>query len=79
MLIYKSKKEFEEDLRIFGRVSNINGVFSQLGGKTYKIENSNLQFRGLETINPILDIKANTKIDNVEIFIDITGIWKTLD
>ena len=66
------KKEFEEDLRIFGRVSNINGVFSQLG-KTYKIENSNLQFRGLETINPILDIKANTKIDNVEIFIDITG------
>ena len=66
------KKEFEEDLRIFGRVSNINGFFSQLG-KTYKIENSNLQFRGLETINPILDIKANTKIDNVEIFIDITG------
>lgn len=66
------KKEFEEDLRIFGRVSNINGVFSQLG-KTYKIENSNLQFRGLETINPILDIKANTKIDNVEIFIDVTG------
>ena len=66
------KKEFEENLRIFGRVSNINGVFSQLG-KTYKIENSNLQFRGLETINPILDIKANTKIDNVEIFIDITG------
>ena len=66
------KKEFEEDLRIFGRVSNINGVFSQLG-KTYKIDNSNLQFRGLETINPILDIKANTKIDNVEIFIDITG------
>ncbi|PRM90151.1 hypothetical protein CJ671_04040 [Aliarcobacter cryaerophilus] len=66
------KKEFEEDLRIFGRVANINGVFSQLG-KTYKIENSNLQFRGLETINPILDIKANTKIDNVEIFIDITG------
>lgn len=66
------KKEFEEDLRIFGRVSNINGVFSQLG-KTYKIENSNLQFRGLETINPILDIKANTKIDSVEIFIDITG------
>src|SRR5574344_1874729 len=66
------KKEFEQDLRIFGRVSNINGVFSQLG-KTYKIENSNLQFRGLETINPILDIKANTKIDNVEIFIDITG------
>ncbi|MGJ0353095.1 translocation/assembly module TamB [Aliarcobacter cryaerophilus] len=66
------KKEFEEDIRIFGRVSNINGVFSQLG-KTYKIENSNLQFRGLETINPILDIKANTKIDNVEIFIDITG------
>ncbi|PRM88578.1 translocation/assembly module TamB domain-containing protein [Aliarcobacter cryaerophilus] len=66
------KKEFEENLRIFGRVSNVNGVFSQLG-KTYKIENSNLQFRGLETINPILDIKANTKIDNVEIFIDITG------
>ncbi|MGJ0363963.1 translocation/assembly module TamB domain-containing protein [Aliarcobacter cryaerophilus] len=66
------KKEFEEDLRIFGRVANINGVFSQLR-KTYKIENSNLQFRGLETINPILDIKANTKIDNVEIFIDITG------
>ncbi|MDD2974274.1 MAG: translocation/assembly module TamB domain-containing protein [Aliarcobacter cryaerophilus] len=66
------KKEFEENLRIFGRVSNVNGVFSQLG-KTYKIDNSNLQFRGLETINPILDIKANTKIDNVEIFIDITG------
>lgn len=66
------KKEFEEDLRIFGRVSNINGVFSELG-KKYKVENSNLQFRGLESINPILDIKANTKIDNVEIFIDITG------
>ncbi|MBL3520557.1 translocation/assembly module TamB domain-containing protein [Arcobacter lanthieri] len=66
------KKEFTKGVKIFGSVQGVEGTFSELG-KTYQISNSSVNFKGLEAINPILDIKASTKVDNIEISIFISG------
>lgn len=65
------KKEFSKELFIYGSVNEIDGTFSELG-KTYKIENSGVYFRGLPD-NPILDIKASTKVEDIDIIILISG------
>ena len=66
------KKEFEKDIGIYGSIHDVKGTFTELG-KEYKIENSNIYFRGNKPINPLLDIKANTKVEDIDIFIIITG------
>ncbi|RBQ32454.1 hypothetical protein CRU92_01730 [Arcobacter sp. FW59] len=66
------KKEFNQAIKIFGSVQGVEGTFTELG-KTYEIKDSNINFRGLEPVNPILDIKASTKVDNIEISIVISG------
>lgn len=65
------KKDFSKELFIYGSVNEIDGTFSELG-KTYKIENSGVYFRGLPD-NPILDIKASTKVEDIVIDILISG------
>ena len=69
--ILNIKKEFSKELFIYGSVNEIDGTFSELG-KTYKIENSGVYFRGLPD-NPILDIKASTKVEDIDITILISG------
>ena len=69
--ILNIKKEFSKELRIYGSVNEIDGTFSELG-KTYKIENSSVYFRGLSD-NPILDIKASTKVEDIDVTILISG------
>ena len=69
--ILNIKKEFSKELFIYGSVNEIDGTFSELG-KTYKIENSGVYFRGLSD-NPILDIKASTKVEDIDITILISG------
>lgn len=69
--ILNIKKDFSKELFIYGSVNEIDGTFSELG-KTYKIENSGVYFRGLPD-NPILDIKASTKVEDIDIFILISG------
>src|SRR5574344_1323570 len=62
------KKEFEEDLRIFGRVSNINGVFSELV-KTYKkIDNVEIFIDNTGNMeNPRLNLKPNPSMNSKDI------------
>ncbi len=71
-ILLNIKKEFNKNLRIYGSVSNIAGSFYELG-KNYDIKDSNVYFRGLDPIDPILDIKANTKVDDILISIFIGG------
>ena len=69
--ILNIKKDFSKELFIYGSVNEIDGTFIELG-KTYKIEDSSVYFRGLPD-NPILDIKASTKVEDIDIFILISG------
>lgn len=69
--ILNIKKEFSKEIRIYGSINEVEGTFSELG-KTYKIENSSVYLRGL-TDNPILDIKASTKVEDIDISILISG------
>lgn len=66
------KKDFLKEIKIYGSVQDVSGTFSELG-KTYEIENSNIYFRGLNPIDPILDIKALHKLNDVDINIIISG------
>ncbi len=66
------KKEFNEDLKIFGSIQDAKGTFSELG-KTYTIKDSNIYFRGLEPIDPLLDIHATNTINDIDITIIISG------
>ncbi|QKF73953.1 autotransporter translocation and assembly factor TamB [Aliarcobacter faecis] len=66
------KKEFSKSLRIYGSVHDVAGTFSELG-KTYTIDDSSIHFKGLEQIDPILDIKASTKVEDIQISILISG------
>lgn len=66
------KKEFSSGIRIYGSVQDVSGTFSELG-KNYNIKNSAIYFRGLDPIDPILDIHALNKLNDVDISIVIGG------
>ena len=66
------KKDFFSNIKLYGTVDNIRGDFSELG-KDYIIENSTVYFRGLENINPLLEINALHKLEEVDITIMIRG------
>lgn len=66
------KKAFSSDIKIYGSVQDVSGTFSELG-KTYDIQNSSIYFRGLNPIDPILDIHALNKLNDVDISIVIGG------
>lgn len=66
------KKDFHQDLKIFGSVQDTSGTFSELG-KSYTIKDSNIYFRGLEPIDPILDIHSTYEVNDIDISIIISG------
>ncbi len=66
------KKEFNNSLRILGKIDNING-FYDLKGKKFIIYNSTIAMRGLKEINPLLDIKLKHILPEVTIYIYIIG------
>ena len=66
------KKDFSSNIKLYGTVDNIRGDFSELG-KDYTIQNSTVYFRGLEDINPLLEINALHKLEEVDITIMIRG------
>lgn len=66
------KKGFSDDVKIYGTLFDISGNFTELG-KTYKIENSSIYFRGLNPIDPLLDIHALNKLTDVDISIVVGG------
>jgi hypothetical protein len=65
-------KELTKDIKLYGSLSNVSGSFSELG-KDYIIQPSNVYFRGLTPIDPILDIHALHKLQDVDITINIAG------
>ncbi len=65
-------KELTKDVKLYGSLSNVSGSFSELG-KDYIIQPSNVYFRGLTPIDPILDIHALHKLQDVDITINIAG------
>ncbi|MDY0320875.1 MAG: translocation/assembly module TamB domain-containing protein [Arcobacteraceae bacterium] len=65
-------KELTKDIKLYGSLSNVSGSFSELG-KDYIIQPSNIYFRGLTPIDPILDIHALHKLQDVDITINIAG------
>ncbi|MFA7083763.1 MAG: translocation/assembly module TamB domain-containing protein [Arcobacteraceae bacterium] len=69
--ILNIKKEYSKEIKIYGSITEIEGIFIELG-QTYKIENSSVYLSGLPD-NPILDIKASTKVEDIYINILISG------
>jgi len=70
----KLKKSYpqDKDMRIFGKIENIEGLFIQ-GTKKFYIKPSSVVFRGDKDINPILDIDVDYKLPQVLINIAIKG------
>jgi translocation and assembly module TamB len=66
------KKAYGGNTKIYGSLQDISGSYDELG-RTYLLKNSNLYFRGLEPIDPILDIHALHKLEEVDISINIGG------
>lgn len=66
------KKDFYQDLKIFGSLQDTSGTFTELG-KSYTIKDSNIYFRGLEPIDPLLDIHATYSVNDIDISIIISG------
>ncbi|MGI6723805.1 MAG: translocation/assembly module TamB domain-containing protein [Arcobacteraceae bacterium] len=66
------KKDLHKDISIYGSISDTRGKFSELG-REYLIESSNIYFRGLVPIDPVLEIKALHKLPDVDISISIAG------
>ena len=66
------KKDFYQDLKIFGSLQDTSGTFTELG-KSYIIKDSNIYFRGLEPIDPLLDIHATYSVNDIDISIIISG------
>ncbi len=66
------KKEFNENIKIFGSIQNIAGTFSELG-KRYDIKDSSIYFKGESPINPLLNINATYSLNDIDISIIIGG------
>ncbi len=66
------RKDFGSKLKLLGKINILEGEYD-LGDKRFQIKEGAIAFRGLEEINPHLDIHVEYPIDEVVIFIDILG------
>ncbi len=66
------RKDFGEKLKLLGKVNILEGEYD-FGDKRFQIKEGAIAFRGLEEINPHLDIHVEYPIDEVVIYIDILG------
>jgi len=67
-----AKKRFGKSLGMLGKVRDINGRVEQ-APKLFTVVDSNIVFRGLKDINPLLDIKVEHELPDVLITISIHG------
>jgi autotransporter translocation and assembly factor TamB len=67
-----AKKSFGKSLGMLGKVRDINGRVEQ-APKLFTVVDSNIVFRGLKDINPLLDIKVEHELPDVLITINIHG------
>ncbi len=68
----KAKKAFGKNLGMLGKIRDINGRVEQ-APKLFTVVDSNIVFRGLKDINPLLDIKVEHELPDVLITINIHG------
>ncbi|MBN2963571.1 translocation/assembly module TamB domain-containing protein [Sulfurospirillum sp. T05] len=70
--VFYFKKDAKAPLELYGSLHDIAGTYTELG-KTYTLERSNLYFRGLSPLDPVLDIHARYAHNEVDISIRISG------
>ena len=70
--VFYFKKAAKAPLELYGSLHDIAGTYTELG-KTYTLERSNLYFRGLSPLDPVLDIHARYAHNEVDISIRISG------
>ena len=68
----KAKKLFGKNLGMLGKIRDINGRVEQ-APKLFTVVDSNIVFRGLKDINPLLDIIVEHELPDVLITINIHG------
>jgi translocation and assembly module TamB len=61
-----------EDPRIGGRAELVRGDFV-FGGTTFELERGDIRFDEAIEPDPVLDIVANSQIDELDVFITVTG------
>ncbi len=68
----KAQKEFGKDLKLLGKVKEINGRVEQ-SPKLFSVVDSNIVFQGGKEINPLLDLRVEYELPDVLITINIHG------
>ena len=66
------KKDANKPFVLMGSLNTVRGTFD-FQSKLFKITRGNIDFIGLEELNPNLDIEAETRIGKVKIIVKITG------
>ncbi len=66
------RKDFGSNVRLLGKINIIEGEYDW-GDKRFKLKEGAIAFRGLEEVNPHLDLHVEYEIEDVLIFIDILG------
>ncbi len=66
------RKDFGSTVRLLGKIRILEGEYDW-GDKRFKLKEGAIAFRGLEEINPHLDLHVEYDIDDVIIYIDILG------
>ena len=68
----QAKKDFGKNLGLLGKIKEINGRVEQ-APKLFTVVDSNIVFRGIKEINPLLDIVVEHELPDVLITISIHG------
>jgi len=66
------RKDFGSKVKLLGKINILEGEYD-LGDKRFQIKEGAIAFRGLEEINPHLDLHIEYPIEDVIIYIDILG------
>ncbi|GJM15525.1 MAG: translocation/assembly module TamB [Thermodesulfobacteriota bacterium] len=67
------KKDFDDPIRIIGNIGVIRGTYENFG-KVFRIqEGGRVSFSGREEIDPFLDITAQYRVSDINIYINIGG------
>ncbi len=66
------RKDFGSKVKLLGKINILEGEYDY-GDKRFYLKEGAIAFRGLEEINPHLDLHVEYPIDEVVIYIDILG------
>ena len=74
----KLKKKPQGPFLLFGALNTVRGNY-QFQSRTFRITRGRVQFQGLKEPDPLLDIRAESRIRDVEIIVRITGSARMLE